>query len=390
MTARWALPRRGMIAAAAALLVALGVALAPGKASAETIKIGVITDRVGGAKFWATAIGQGIQMGTEEINKKGGVLGKKIELLWEDDQNKPDVSATKARKLIEAGVVFIMSITSSPVTQQAQTATAAAKMPHMTPANSADYLTKKLKNPYFWQTGPLGSTQIKTLMAYTKKRNYKRVAIVTDNTGLGTFLAKIFKGNLEKAGITVVAHQVIERGSTDAVAQLQKVRAAKPQAIFHAGIAVPEMALFFRAYHQLGLKQPIMGSFNLSVPAYLKVVPGMLEGVAFIDAMDPDKKEAKAFIAKYKAKYGKTPFALPAYGYDGIHLIADAIKRAGSTDKAKIRAAMQSIDNWVGVLGAKGTSISFKSGRAGFSQEGAVVRIIKNNTHGPAVFSGTK
>lgn len=377
-------------AALAVCFAILGAAMIPGGATAETVKIGVITDRVGGAKFWANAIGQGIQMGTDEINAKGGVLGRKIELLWEDDQNKPDVSATKARKLIEAGVVFILSITSSPVTQQAQTATAAAKMPHMTPANSADYLTTKLNNPYFWQTGPLGSTQIKTLMAYSKKRNFKRVAIVTDNTGLGTFLAKIFKANLEKGGVTIVAQQVIERGSTDAVAQLQKVRAGKPDAIYHAGIAVPEMALFFRAYHQLGMKQPILGSFNLSVPAYLKVVPGMLEGVAFIDAMDPDKKESKIFIAKYKKKYGKTPFALPAYGYDGIHMVTDAIRRAGSLDKAKIRTAMQAMNGYVGVLGAKGTSIGFNNGRAGFSKEGAVVRVIKNNTHGPVVFSGTR
>lgn len=379
--------RRAILAVS---FVILGAAMIPGAVSAETVKIGVITDRVGGAKFWAKAIGQGIQMGTDEINAKGGVLGRKIELLWEDDQNKPDVSATKARKLIEAGVVFILSITSSPVTQQAQTATAAAKMPHMTPANSADYLTKKLDNPYFWQTGPLGSTQIQTLMAYSKKRAFKRVAIVTDNTGLGTFLAKIFKANLEKGGVKIVAQQVIERGSTDAVAQLQKVRAGKPDAIYHAGIAVPEMALFFRAYHQLGMKQPILGSFNLSVPAYLKVVPGMLEGVAFIDAMDPDKKESKVFITKYKKKYGKTPFALPAYGYDGIHMVTDAIRRAGSLDKAKIRTAMQAMSGYVGVLGAKGTTIGFAKGRAGFPKEGAVVRVIKNNTHGPVVFSGTK
>ena len=378
-------------AALAASLAVLGAAMIPGAVSAsEPVKIGVITDRVGGAKFWAKAIGQGVQMGADEINAKGGVLGHKIELLWEDDQNKPDISATKARKLIEAGVVFIISITSSPATQQAQTATMAAKMPHMTPANSADYLTTKLDNPYFWQTGPLGSTQIKTLMAYSKKRNFKRVAIVTDNTGLGTYLAKIFRANLEKGGVTIVTQQVIERGSTDAVAQLQKVRAGKPQAIFHAGIAVPEMALFFRAYHQLGLKQPILGSFNLSVPAYLTVVPGMLEGVAFIDAMDPDKKESKVFIAKYKKKYGKTPFALPAYGYDGIYMVTNAIRRAGSLDKAKIGAAMQAMDGFVGVLGAKGTSIGFAKSRAGFSKQGAVVRVIKNNTHGPVVFSGTK
>ena len=93
-------------------------------------------------------------------------------------------------------------------------------------------------------------------------------------------------------------------------------------------IRVSSMATFFKAYHQLGMKQPILGSFNLSVPRYLEVIPGLLEGVTFIDAFDPDKKEAKAFIYKYKKEYGKVPFALPAYGYDGLHVIVNAIQRA--------------------------------------------------------------
>ncbi len=89
-------------------------------------------------------------MALKEINGSNGVLGKQIELLYESDQSKPDISATKARKLIDAGVVAILSISNSPSTQQAQTVTMKAKIPHMTPANSADYLTKKLKNNYLF------------------------------------------------------------------------------------------------------------------------------------------------------------------------------------------------------------------------------------------------
>jgi branched-chain amino acid transport system substrate-binding protein len=261
-------------------------------------------------------------------------------------------------------------------------------MPHMTPPNSADYLTKKLDNPYFFQMGPLGSTQILTLMAYNKKNNFKRVALVKDNSGLGTFLGKIFKDSLEKSGTEVVVEQTIEVGSTDAIPQMQKVRAAKPQAIYHSGIVVSAMATFFKAYHQLGMKQPVLGSFNLSVPQYLEVIPGMLEGVAFIDAYDPDKKETKAFIEKYKKVHGKEPFSLPAYGYDGLNVIADAIRRAGSTDNEKLRAALAATKGYVGVLGAKGTSVDFSADRAGFPKQGAVVRVIQNNTHGPVVHSG--
>lgn len=356
----------------------------------DTIKVGVITDRVGNSAAWAKPIEVGMELALEEINAGGGVLGKKVELHYESDQSKPNISATKARKLIDAGVVAILSISNSPSTQQAQSVTAAAKMVHMTPANSAGYLTTKLKNPYFFQMGPLGSTQIRTLLAYNKKNNFKQVALVKDNSGLGTFLGKIFKQSLEKSGTKVVVEQTIEIGSTDAIPQMQKVRAAKPQAIYHSGIVVSAMAAFFKAYHQLGLKQPVLGSFNLSVPKYLEVIPGMMEGVAFIDAYDPDKAESKAFAAAYKKKHGKSPFSLPAYGYDGLKVLVAAIKRAGSTNADKLRAAMAATKGYIGVLGAKGEAVDFTKSRAGFSPNGAVVRIIKNNKHGPVVHSGTE
>jgi branched-chain amino acid transport system substrate-binding protein len=373
------------------LMLAMGLLLAAGTAqAADPIKIGVITDRVGNSAAWAKPIEQGMEMAVNEINAAGGVLGRQLKLRYESDQSKPDVSATKARKLIGENVAAILSITTSPATQQAQTVTAKAKIVHMTPANSADYLTKKLDNPYFFQMGPLGSTQIRTLLAYNKKKNFKRVALVKDNSNLGSYLGKVFKTNLEKSGAKVVVEQTVEIGATDAIAQLQKVRAAKPDAIYHSGIVVSSMAVFFKAYHQLGLKQPILGSFNLSVPKYLEVIPGMMDGVVFIDAMDPSKPEAAKFMAKYKKAYGSVPFSLPAYGYDGVKVLADAIKKAGSTDSDKIRAAMATTKDWVGVLGAKGQVVDFSKSRAGFSVDGAVVRRIENNTHGSIVHSGTK
>src|SRR5438132_11399108 len=197
----------------------------------DTIKIGVITDRVGVSKPYSEPATEGMVFGANEINKKGGVLGRRLELLVEDDQSKPDVSAALARKLIDQGAVFILSVSLSPATQQQQTVTMEAKTPQMTPMNSADYLTTQLDNPYFWQTGPLGSVQIATLLAHAKSKNLKRVALITDNSDLGGLLARFFKGGLEKSGIQVVAEEVVPRGATSATAQMQKVRAANPDAM---------------------------------------------------------------------------------------------------------------------------------------------------------------
>ena len=356
----------------------------------ETIKIGVITDRVGISKPYSEPATEGVVFGAEEINRRGGVLGRKIELLIEDDQSRPDISAALARKLVDQGVAFILSVSLSPATQQQQTVTMESKTPQMTPMNSADYLTTQLNNPYFWQTGPLGSTQGATLLAHARSKNFKRVALITDNTDLGQAIAKAFKATLEKAGIQIVTEEIVARGATTATPQMQKIRAANPEAMFLAGVLTAENVLIFRAYKELGLKFPIHSSYNLSVPIYETVAKGLVDGITFVDAYDPDKAEVKAFVAAYKKATGKDSQNLHGYGYDGINLIADAIRRAGSTDKEKVREAMQN-SNYAGVMGAKGMKYSFPEGkRAGFDPNGMVVRIYENDRQGRVLHVGQK
>ena len=356
----------------------------------DTIKIGVITDRVGVSKPYSEPATEGVIFGAQEINRRGGILGRKVELLIEDDQSRPDISAALARKLVDQGVVFILSVSLSPATQQQQTVTMEAKVPQMTPMNSADYLTTQLNNPYFWQTGPLGSVQIATLLAHARTKNFKRVAVITDNSDLGQAIAKAFKGTLEKAGIQIVADEVVARGATTATPQMQKIRAANPEAMFLAGVLTAENVLIFRAYRELGVKFPIHSSYNLSVPIYETVAKGLVNGITFVDAYDPDKPEVKAFEAAYKKATGKDPQNLHGYGYDGIMLIADAIRRAGSTDKEKIRAAMQQTD-YAGVMGAKGMRYRFPEGkRVGFDPNGMVVRVYEKDRQGRVLHVGTK
>ena len=356
----------------------------------ETIKIGVITDRVGVSKPYSEPATEGILFGVNEINRKGGVLGRKIELLIEDDQSRPDISAALARKLIDQGAVFILSMSLTPATQQQQTVTMEAKTPQMTPMNSGDTLTTQLPNAYFWQTGPLGSIQIATLLAHARTKNLKRVALITDNSDLGQLLAKFFRAGLEKSGIQVVSEEIVPRGATTAEPQMQKIRAAKPDAMFMAGVLTAENVLIFKAYRQLSLKFPIHSSYNLSVPVYSTVAKGLIHGVTFVDAYDPDKPEVKQFVAEYKKATGKESTNLHGYGYDGIMMVADAIRRAGSTDKEKIREAMQKT-SYAGVMGAKGMKYSFPDGkRTGSDPNGMVVRVYEGDRQGRVVHVGQK
>jgi branched-chain amino acid transport system substrate-binding protein len=372
------------------VLLAALLALSGAVFAQDTIKIGVITDRVGVSKPYSEPSTEGLIFGAEEINRRGGVLGKKIELLIEDDQSRPDISAALARKLIDQGAVFILSMSLTPATQQQQTVTMEAKTPQMTPMNSGDTLTTQLPNPYFWQTGPLGSIQIATLLAHARSKNLKQVALITDNSDLGQLLGKFFKAGLEKSGIKVVADEVVARGATTASPQMQKIRAANPDAMFMAGVLTAENVLILKAYREFGLKFPIHSSYNLSVPVYMSVAKGLINGVTFVDAYDPEKPEVKAFEAAYKKATGKDSFNLHGYGYDGIMMVAEAIKKAGSTDKEKIRAAMQSL-TYSGVMGAKGMKYSFPEGkRAGFDPNGMVVRVYEGDKQGRVIYTGQK
>ncbi|MEO8545439.1 MAG: ABC transporter substrate-binding protein [Betaproteobacteria bacterium] len=382
---------RTFLSTVRALGAAAMVLAAPLAFGQNTIKIGMITDRVGPAKGYAEPVAAGAVYAVKELNAKGGLLGKQVELLVEDDQGKPDVSATAARKLVDAGVAFILSVSLTPATQQAQSVTLETKTPHMTPSNSGDTLTTQIDNPNFWQTGPLGSTQIATLLSYARNKNFKKVALITDNSDLGQLTNRFFKGALEKAQIAIVSEEVVPRGSTTADPQMQKVRAANPDAVFLAGVLTPENALILRSYRQLGLKMPLLGNYNFSIPVYGSVAKGLLDGLAFVDAFDPAKPQTRQFIESFKKDTGNEPYNLNGYGYDGVMLVADAIKRAGDTDKEKVRVAMQATKGYVGVMGGVGSSYGFADGkRTGFDPNGMVVRVYEGDQQGKVVHVGAK
>ena len=129
----------------------------------------------------------------------------------------------------------------------------------------------------------------------------------------------------------------------------------------------------------------------MSIPVYSSIAKGLLDGVVFVDAFDPAKAETQRFIDAFKKDTGNEPYNLNGYGYDGLMLAADAIKRAGSTDKDKVRDAMQSTKGFAGVMGGVGTSYGFADGkRTGFDVNGMVVRVYEGDKQGKVVHVGTK
>src|SRR3954464_15959706 len=127
------------------------------------------------------------------------------ELLVEDDQSKADSSATAARKLSEAGTPFILHLTHTVAALQAQTVTVETSPADLAPSLTVDTLTTQINNPNFWQTGPLASTQIATLLSYARHKSYKRVALLSDNSAISQATAKAFKAEFDKTGIQVAS-----------------------------------------------------------------------------------------------------------------------------------------------------------------------------------------
>jgi branched-chain amino acid transport system substrate-binding protein len=354
----------------------------------DVVTIGVVTDHTGNAAEFARIEEEGLELALKEINAAGGILGKKVKLAYEDDEDKPALSATKVRKLASSGVPLIIQLSSSTSTQQAESASLETKTPHIGANQAADTLITKLDNPYFFLAGMPASIQFKTLLAFTQKK-YKTAAIFTDTSAIAQFVAKTFREGAAKAGIKIVSEETIEAGATDAVAQVQHIRSANPEVVLDAGNMISESATFYRTYRRLQLPFPIIANYNKSIPRYLQVVPGLLDGVSFLDCFDQDKPEAKAFIERFKADRKEDPFSLTAFGYNALYLAKDAIERAGSLDREKIREALASTHDFKSVIGATGTTLNFAPDRrAGFPEQGAVIRVIENNRHGKAIFAG--
>ncbi len=354
----------------------------------ETIKIGVLLDQTGRTSFYSLPVNEGSEMAVEALNAAGGVLGKKVELLLEDDNGRPDLSATKARKLIEDGVVAIISNSNSGATRQAIGITAETLTPQLASANASETLTT-IENSCFFQLGPVESIQIKTMLEYAATQGFKKVALVGDSSGLSVSVVDEFRKYLNEAGFEIVEEQLIPAGAQNAIAQMQRVRAANPEAIFQVAQMGPQAVQFFQAYHQLGLTAPILGTFNLSTPSYLTTAKDLMDGTVFTDAFDPGKAEAASFAEAYQERTGQAPSSLQGYGYDSVMLIADAITRANSTDRAEICKAISQTQGLARVMGAKDTGFDFSHGdRRGFHRDGVVVRKIENNAYTPAIFSG--
>ncbi|MEI6562515.1 MAG: ABC transporter substrate-binding protein [Verrucomicrobiota bacterium] len=329
-------------------LLALGVA-----AHAQNeIKIGVYASLTGGQASYGISQNNAIQLGAEEINAAGGVLGKPIKLIVEDDRSTPGESATIVRKLIANDkVVAILgefassrSLEGGPICQE-------NKIPMISPGSTNPKVTEI--GDYIFRTCFMDSFQGTVMAKFALAKGYKSAAVLTDekqaySKGLAQYFREVFTQN----GGQIVKEQSYSSGDKDFRAQLTSLKSAKPDVVFLPGY-YNEVALIARQARQFGLKAPFLGGDGWEGDSLLKVAGNALDGCYFSSHFSADNQDptVQGFIQKYKAKYGLAPDCQAALGYDTVRLVAQAIQRAGSTDSAAIRDAVAATKDFAGVTG---------------------------------------
>ncbi len=326
---------------------------ASGASAGDTIKVGEFASLTGSEATFGQSSHKGTALAVDDINAAGGVLGKKIQLLTEDDQSQAGQSSTVVRKLISSdGVVAILgevassrSLEAAPICQQNQ-------IPMISPASTNPKVTGV--GDYVFRVCFIDPFQ-GTVMANFARKTLKlqNVAVFTDvKSDYSLGLAKFFKRGFTADGGRIAFEQNYSAGDKDFNAQLTAIKAANPDGIFVPGYYT-EVGLIVLQARQLGLACPIFGGDGWESSSLVPIGGKALEGCYFSTHFSPQSTSpvVQNFVKAYEAKYHAAPDAMAALGYDSAMILADAMKSAGSTDGAKVRAALAATKNFHGVTG---------------------------------------
>ena len=330
------------------------LALATPLLAQNTIKIGEYASLTGKEATFGQSSHKGIVMALEELNAAGGVLGRKLELISEDNQTKAGESGTVAKKLITRDkVVALIGEVSSGRSLEAAPIAQNAKIPMIAPAATNERVTQM--GNYIFRVCFIDPFQ-GTVMAKFAQTDLKvgKVAILSSvSNPYSVGLAKSFRETFLKSGGKVVAEQRYNEGDKDFRAQLTAIKAAGVEAIFLPGYYT-EAALIVRQARALGITVPFFGGDGWESEKLMEIGGEALNGCYYSTHFSPENKDPNVtkFVGKFKARWNnETPDAFAALGYDAAYVLADAIKRAGTTDGPKLRDALAATKNFSGASG---------------------------------------
>ena len=324
------------------------------KISTDEIAVGEFASLTGKEATFGISSHEGTVLAVEELNAAGGVLGKKIRLLTEDNQSKAGESANAVNKLVaKDGVVAILGEVASSRSLEAAPICQSNKTPMISPSSTNPKVTQT--GDYIFRVCFIDPFQ-GTVMANFAKKTLKaqKVAVFTDvKSDYSKGLAKFFKEGFVKAGGQIVSELDYNGGDKDFKGQLTAIKAANPDGVFVPGYYTDAALICIQA-KEVGLTVPMFGGDGWESEKLTEIGKEAVEGNYFSTHYSPDSggDKGKAFVEAYKKRYnGKVPDAMAALGYDSAVILADAIKRAGSTDGAKVQAALAATKDFDAVTG---------------------------------------
>ncbi len=346
--------RKVLIAAALAVVACrAGREPQPTTHEASEIPIGVYLALTGPEASFGNASAQGIKLAAEEINGSGGVLGRKIRLLIEDDQGKAEEAASVVTKLITSdNVPAILGENSSNQSLAAAPICQSNKVPMISVSSTNPAVTKK--GDFIFRvcfTDPYQGKALATFVTNTLKAKTAGVLVDRKND-YSVGLAEYFSKEFAALGGKVVAEQSYSGGDTEFRPQLVAVRSAKPDIIFIPGFYTEAGQIAIQA-RDLGIRAPFVGGDGWDSPTVIQIGGKSVDNTYFSDHYfvgDP-RPLVQRFVSEIRKRSGKDPEANSALGYDAMQILAMGIRKAGSLDRQKIRDAIAATTDYQGVSG---------------------------------------
>jgi branched-chain amino acid transport system substrate-binding protein len=322
-------------------------------ASASDIPVGVYAALSGGEAAFGQATVQGAKLAEEEINAAGGVLGKKIRLVVEDDQGKGDEAASVVTKLITGdNVVAVIGENSSNQSLAAAPIAQASKVPMISPSSTNPKVTQT--GDYIFRVCFTDPYQGKALATFVRENlGLTDAAILKDNKNdYSVGLAQFFTETFTKLGGRIVVEQSYSGGDSEFRPQLTAIKAARPQVLFLPGFYTDVGQIAIQA-RDLGITVPMVGGDGWDSPTVITIGGKAVEGCYFSDHyfVGEERPAVKRFVSTIRQRSGKNPDANSALGYDALHILANAIQRAGSLDRKSIRDQIAQTKDYQGVSG---------------------------------------
>lgn len=322
-------------------------------AAANEIVVGEYGSMTGSEATFGQSTDKGVRLAIDEQNAKGGIKGKHIRLVVEDEQGKQDDTAAVVRKMITHDHIIALlgevasnrSLIAGPIAQQAQ-------VPMISPSSTNPDVTKV--GDYVFRVCFIDPFQGPVMARFTHDNlKLNKVAILKDlksdySLGLSEFFIKKYK----ELGGEIVAEDTFQSGDTDFKAQLTRIRGKQPDAIFIPAYYT-EVGLIARQARQLGIKAVLLGGDGWDSPKLFEIGQDSVEGAYYSDhfSVESPNGPTQEFIKKYKTKFNEIPDALAAAGYDAAGVLISALERASDLKPESIRAAIASTKDFPGSTG---------------------------------------